>query len=229
MYEKLITYLSDFIKTTIKPEKLNKMQSALLQIDWYVKIEDLISMIIIMTIGIFFVTYIISLIFNITKFSLIFSLVPSIFIINYVIYKNEQRITKIEEELPDYLYQLSSLLKVGLGLETALNELSITNKGPLNNEIKRALVETKFGKPFNDALLSIGERNNIDNLKYTFQIIIKSKETGGNLANILESIAADLNDKIMLKKQRRASVMMSVMFLLISSIKATPFALGMIR
>lgn len=98
MYEKLITYLSDFIKTTIKPEKLNKMQSALLQIDWYVKIEDLISMIIIMTIGIFFVTYIISLIFNITKFSLIFSLVPSIFIINYVIYKNEQRITKIEEE-----------------------------------------------------------------------------------------------------------------------------------
>ncbi|MDD6286294.1 type II secretion system F family protein [Candidatus Methanosphaera massiliense] len=229
MYEKLITYLSDFIKTTIKPEKLNKMQSALLQIDWYVKIEDLISMIIIMTIGIFFVTYIISLIFNITKFSLIFSLVPSIFIINYVIYKNEQRITKIEEELPDYLYQLSSLLKVGLGLETALNELSITNKGPLNNEIKRALVETKFGKPFNDALLSIGERNNIDNLKYTFQIIIKSKETGGNLANILESIAADLNDKIMLKKQRRASVMMSVMFLLISSIIATPFALGMIR
>ena len=40
MYEKLITYLSDFIKTTIKPEKLNKMQSALLQIDWYVKIEE---------------------------------------------------------------------------------------------------------------------------------------------------------------------------------------------
>ena len=77
--------------------------------------------------------------------------------------------------------------------------------------------------------MDIAYRNNSENLKHTFQIIIYSKESGGNISDILDSISNDLNDIIMLRKERKASVMMSVMFLLISSIIATPFALGMIR
>jgi flagellar protein FlaJ len=146
----------------------------------------------------------------------------------YVYYKNQKRIDNMYLDLPDYLRQLSALIKVGYGLESALNELSKTMNNSLNDEIKRALLETSFGRPFDEALMDIAEKNDSESMKHTFQIMIYSKESGGNLVDVLEDIADDLDDSIILKKERKANVMMSVMFLLISSTIATPFALGMI-
>ena len=121
------------------------------------------------------------------------------------------------------------IIKEGLGLESAFKELSQTINNALNDEIKRALLETSFGRPFDESLMEIANKNNSDNLKHTFQLIIHSWNSGGNLSEILEAIADDLSDTIMLKKQRKAGVMMSVMFLIISSVIATPFAFGMIQ
>ena len=173
---------------------------------------------------------IISFIFNISPtIVVILTISIPMIMITYVYYKNEKRLDKIELELPDYLRQLSALIKVGYGIESAFNELSKTINNALNDEIKRALLETSFGRPFDESLMDIAKRNNSENLKHTFQIIIHSRESGGNLSDVLESISNDLTDSIMLKKERKAGVMMSVMFLLISSTIATPFALGMIR
>ena len=81
----------------------------------------------------------------------------------YISYNREHRKENIEEQLPDYLNQIASLLNVGLGFESALEELSKTSKGPLNNEIKQLLIETQFKKPFNESLMDIANRNDLDN------------------------------------------------------------------
>ncbi|WP_455645060.1 type II secretion system F family protein [Methanosphaera sp.] len=218
------------MKNVISDDKLNTMQNNLLTIGFHVKIEYLISWIIFISSIIFLLTFIFIILFDYSFLILSLSLLPSILIIIYFLYKIEQRNDKLDEDLPDFLRQLASLLKVGLGLESALNELSEHNTNtPLNNEIKRILLEIQLGKSFDDALFDCGDRNDSDNLKHVFQIIIYSKKSGGNLADILEDIAEDLSELILLKKERKANVMMSVMFLLISSVVATPFALGMIR
>jgi len=229
MFRKIIYLLSDFIKNNLDDNLLNQLQEKLIQVDFYVKIEDLISFLILVTLFVFIISFLIIQIFNLNSIIVMISFIPSIFFVNYIIYKTEQKKDKLEEDLPDYLRQISSLLKVGLGIETAFNELSRTTESVLNNEIKRVLIEIRLGKSFNQALIDLTKRNDSENLRYIVQIIIQGRESGGNLAEILELIADDLNDMITLKKNRKTNVMMSVMFLLISSIVATPFALSMIR
>ncbi len=230
MYEEIITKINDQVKLFISTENLNKLQRILLQIDIYIKAEELISLVLIVTIVLFTISLLITEIFNVSKFLiLILTIAPAIIVSNYIMYRHQSRCSLIEQELPDMLHQLSSLLKVGLGLETALREISTNNKSLLNTEIKRALMEVRFQKPLNQALVDLADRNDNDNLKHTFEIIIHTNESGGNMADILDVIANDLTDELMLKKERRAGVMMSVMFLIISSVIATPFAFGMVN
>ncbi|RAP51462.1 MAG: hypothetical protein BZ138_05165 [Methanosphaera sp. rholeuAM270] len=230
MFRKLINYLANHIRSSLSEDILYKIQRIIVDAGLFIKTEELIAVIIVLMIIVFITTLTFSLIFNTSLSLSVFTtiLVP-VLLIFYVYYKNEKRLEEIELELPDYLRQLSSLIKVGLGLESALNELTKTVNNSLNDEIKRALLETSFGRPFDEALMDIANRNTSDNLKHSFGLIIHSWYSGGNLSEVLESMANDLSDTIMLKKERKAGVMMSVMFLIISSVVATPFCLGMIR
>lgn len=230
MFNKIINQMNIYIKNTLDEDTLYKIQRKLIDAGLFIKTEELITVTLILMIIIFIITLIIVYLIKTTVFIPIISTVAiPLIILVYIYYKNEKRIEEMEQELPDYLRQLSSLIKVGLGLETAFDELSKTINNALSNEIKRAILETSFGRPFDEALMDIAYKNNSNNLKYTFQLIIHSWSTGGNISEVLDATANDLTDVIMLKKERRASVMMSVMFLIISSVIATPFALGMIK
>ncbi len=59
-------------------------------------------------------------------------------------------------------------------------------------------------------------------------MILEGRRVGGSLSDVIETVAEDLRAVLALKRERRANVMMSVMFLLISALIAAPFALGMI-
>ncbi len=230
MFKKILKIMSNYITILLSDKTITNFQRRLIDADLYIKTEEFISLTILIMILVLIILGIISFIFNISPtIVVILTISIPMIMITYVYYKNEKRLDKIELELPDYLRQLSALIKVGYGIESAFNELSKTINNALNDEIKRALLETSFGRPFDESLMDIAKRNNSENLKHTFQIIIHSRESGGNLSDVLESISNDLTDSIMLKKERKAGVMMSVMFLLISSTIATPFALGMIR
>ncbi len=229
MYRKLIKILSNYIKVTLSDNTITSLQRKLIDVNIFIKIEDLIAIISLTTIFIFIVTTVICILFNVNMLYSMLSFTIPVLVAFYLYYKNERRLESIEVDLPDYLRQLSALIKVGFGLESAFNELSTTINNSLNDEIKRALLETSFGRPFDEAFMDIAYKNNSDNLKHTFQIIVHNRESGGDLSEVLDAMADDLTDTLMLKKERKAGVMMSVMFLLISSIIATPFALGMIR
>ncbi|RAP44287.1 MAG: hypothetical protein BZ135_08560 [Methanosphaera sp. rholeuAM6] len=230
MFNKLLKIMGNYIKIVLSDKTITKIQQKVIGADLYIKTEDLISVTLIVTLIFFLIMTIISTILNLSFLVVLMSTLSIPVIVSaYIYYKNQKRLDNIELDLPDYLRQLSALIKVGYGLESAFNELSTTINNSLNDEIKRALLETSFGRPFEESLMDIAQRNNSNNLKHTFQIIIYSKESGGNLSDVLESIANDLTDSIMLKRERKAGVMMSVMFLIISSTIATPFALGMIR
>jgi flagellar protein FlaJ len=74
----------------------------------------------------------------------------------------------------------------------------------------------------------MGERLKSKNLDRTFRMILEGRRTGGSLADVIETVAEDLRAVLALKRERKANVMMSVMFLIIAAIIAAPFALGMI-
>ena len=140
----------------------------------------------------------------------------------------ERRVDAIEQTTPDFLRQIASLLRAGVGLETALEDVSKHGGGPLNDELKRAVIEIKIGRTFDDAILSMGERLQSKNLDRTFRMILEGRRAGGSLSDVIETVAEDLRAVLALQRERKANVMMSVMFLIIAAVIAAPFALGMI-
>jgi len=155
-------------------------------------------------------------------------LTPVGIVFGWLFFLMERRVDAIEQTTPDFLRQIASLLRAGIGIETALEDISKQGGGPLNDELKRAVIEIKIGSTFDDALLSMGDRLKSKTLDRTFRMILEGKRVGGSLSDVIETVAEDLRSVLALKRERRANVMMSVMFLIIAAIVAAPFALGMI-
>lgn len=219
------------IVDSIVPDKFQiRIQEILIRSGMYVKASDMITLAAMASIllgSIAFGSAILigvdPLIFGIAGF-----LVPPLLMGGYIFLMMERRVDAIEQTTPDFLRQIASLLRAGVGLETALEDVSKHGGGPLNSELKRAVIEIKIGRTFDDAILSMGERLKSKNLDRTFRMILEGRRAGGSLSDVIETVAEDLRAVLALKRERKANVMMSVMFLIIAAIIAAPFALGMI-
>ena len=85
-----------------------------------------------------------------------------------------------------------------------------------------------MGRGFDEAFENMAVRLNSQNLQRSFKIILNSYKSGGGLADVIEDVSEDLRAMLILKRERKSSVMMSVMFLVLASVVAAPFALGMV-
>lgn len=216
---------------SIVPEKYTvKIQEVLIRSGLYVKASDLITLGLLTGIGLATLAALVSSLIGVTPILgiLIGFIVPNAFIGVYIFFMMEKRVDAIEQNTPDFLRQIASLIRAGVGLETALEDVSKHGEGPLNDELKRAVIEIKIGSTFDDAIMAMTERLKSKNLDRTFRMILEGRRTGGSLSDVIETVAEDLRAVLALQRERRANVMMSVMFLIIAAIIAAPFALGMI-
>jgi archaeal flagellar protein FlaJ len=222
--------ISDTVDNIIPDRYLVSLQETLVRAGMYVKASELISMVIMVGIVLCIVIFLLFGLIGINPIigGIIGLILPGAAIFIWIFFMMERRVDKIEQGTPDFLRQISSLLRSGVGIETALEDISKHGKGPLTDELKRAVIEIKIGSTFEEALLSMGERLQSKNLDRTFRMILEGRRVGGSLSDVIETVAEDLRAVLALKRERRANVMMSVMFLLISAIIAAPFALGMI-
>jgi len=216
---------------SIVPEKYTvRIQETLIRSGMYVKASDLITLGLLTGIGLAMLAAFISILFGINPILgiLVGFIVPNGFIGVYIFFMMEKRVDAIEQNTPDFLRQIASLIRAGVGLETALEDVSKHGEGPLNDELKRAVIEIKIGSTFDDAIMAMTERLKSKNLDRTFRMILEGRRTGGSLSDVIETVAEDLRAVLALQRERRANVMMSVMFLIIAAVIAAPFALGMI-
>ncbi len=206
------------------------IQENLIRSGMYVKASDLMTLVLLGGLLFGFLGLISFLIIGINPLiGLVVGLVtPVAIVFGWLFFLMERRVDAIEQTTPDFLRQIASLLRAGVGIETALEDISKQGSGPLSDELKRAVIEMKIGSTFDDSLISMGERLKSKTLDRTFRMIIEGKRVGGSLSDVIETVAEDLRAVLALKRERRANVMMSVMFLIIAAIVAAPFALGMI-
>lgn len=225
-----ISPVSEIVDNLIPDRYLVLLQENLVRAGMYVKASELITLMLLGGIGLGLVVFLLFSVVGINPFigGLIGFFLPAAIIVIWVFFMMERRVDSIEQSTPDFLRQISSLLRSGIGIETALEDISKHGRGPLIDELKRAVIEIKIGSTFEDALLSMGERLKSKNLDRTFRMILEGRRVGGSLSDVIETVAEDLRAILALKRERRANVMMSVMFLLIAAIVAAPFALGMI-
>ncbi len=208
LFEDLINKISLKLEEKLSDRFLISIQESLLRAGLFALASHFIAEILMIIIVLLLLFVSVSLIFS---FSLLIAVMLAISIpiaisVAYVMIKTEQRAMQIENSIPDFLRQLASMLRVGLSLENALLDLSKHGNGPLYDELRRVVV----------------------NLQRSFKIILNSYKSGGGLADVIEDVSEDLRAMLILKRERKSSVMMSVMFLVLASVVAAPFALGMV-
>jgi archaeal flagellar protein FlaJ len=222
--------ISNSIDSIFPDKYLVRLQETLIRSGMYVRASDLLTLIVGTGIlmGIVILIAFIALGMEPILGFILGLIAPGAIIVIWLFFMMERRVDAIEQGTPDFLRQISSLLRSGIGVETAMEDISKHGEGPLTDELKRAVIEIKIGSTFEDALLGMGERLKSKTLDRTFRMIIEGRRVGGSLADVIETVAEDLRAVLALQRERKANVMMSVMFLLISAVVAAPFALGMI-
>ncbi|MBT0771034.1 type II secretion system F family protein [Kineosporia sp. J2-2] len=104
-------------------------------------------------------------------------------------------------QLPDTLQLLAGSLAVGHSLPQSLEAVVREARPPIRTEFTRALVETRLGRPAEDALEGIAARTGSQDFSWVVIAIRIQREVGGNLAELLTSVAGTLRERERLRRQ----------------------------
>ena len=225
---KIINDLAIFIDNIMPEKQLSKLQEFLLSGAIFTDASKVLAILIIFIsvseIALMLTVTMIS--FPISVFILPLFVIPGLF--TYVIVQQERRAQEIEKTAPDFLRQLSSMLQVGLSFENAMEDMSQYGEGPMYDEMRRTIIEIRMGRNFDEAWRAMSRRLKSRELERVFRIILDGRKSGSSISRVLSDVSDDLRDLMAIKRERKSAVMMSVMFLLISAVIATPFSIGMV-
>jgi tight adherence protein B len=107
----------------------------------------------------------------------------------------KKRLRKFEEQLPDGLAMLSGAMRAGASLNIALENLVKEQPAPLSQEFELFMREQRIGTDFDISLQHMEKRLPLQDFAMISSALRINREIGGNLAEILESLADTLRKK----------------------------------
>jgi tight adherence protein B len=115
--------------------------------------------------------------------------------------KESMRLKKFSDTLPETLQLMAGSLSAGYSLPQACDSVVREGQDPVATEFNRALVETRLGVPIEDALETIADRMRSKDWAWVVMAIRVQREVGGNLAELLITVASTLRDRARIRRQ----------------------------
>lgn len=119
----------------------------------------------------------------------------------YVLQMRSRRMSKFEEGLPEALDLIVSALRVGHSLNSALGLVTRECPDPVGPEFRVAFDEQNYGLELKTALENMVNRMPVQDLRIVVTAIMIQKESGGNLAEVLEKTSQVIRERFRLKRQ----------------------------
>ncbi|MEP6758545.1 MAG: type II secretion system F family protein [Actinomycetota bacterium] len=113
----------------------------------------------------------------------------------------KKRADKLREQLPDVLTIMASSLRAGHSFLQSLDTVAKEIAQPAAAEFQRVVAEVRLGRPVEDALESLAQRVGSPDFKWAVIAVNVQREVGGNLAEILDTVADTLRERAMLRRQ----------------------------
>jgi tight adherence protein B len=107
----------------------------------------------------------------------------------YLSKKKNRRMAKLLSQLPDTLELIARALRAGHSFSTGMKLAADEFDDPIGPEFSETLDEINYGISVADSLKNLASRLDCPDLKYFVVSVILQRETGGNLAEIMDSIA----------------------------------------
>ena len=121
----------------------------------------------------------------------------------FVSRKRKQRLIKFNSQLPDTLDLLSRSLQVGHAFSESLHQVASEMPEPISSEFRITFEEQKLGLSTKLALDRLTERVPLPDLHLCVTAIHIQRETGGNLAEILDNLAYVVRERFKIRRQVR--------------------------
>ncbi|MGY2874564.1 tight adherence protein B [Marmoricola sp. URHA0025 HA25] len=122
----------------------------------------------------------------------------------YLSLKRSRRLKAFDSGLADSLQLMSGSLSAGLSLAQSLDTIVREGQEPITSEFKRVIVESRLGVGLEDALEGVAERMQSLDFKWVVMAIRIQREVGGNLAELLNTVAATLREREFLRRHVKA-------------------------
>jgi tight adherence protein B len=119
----------------------------------------------------------------------------------WVMFKRSRRFAAFEKELPEALDLMVSGLRAGHSLLAAMALVSKECPEPIKGEFKICFEEQNYGLEMKSALDNLLVRIPLQDMKITATAIMIQKESGGNLAEVLDKTSHVIRERFRLKRQ----------------------------
>jgi len=133
--------------------------------------------------------------------SLLVGLVAFFFPILFVLFKRSRRFAAFEKDLPQACDLMVSALRAGQSLIAAMGMVSRECADPLGGEFRTTFEEQNFGLELKTAIDNLLHRVPLQDLRIVCTAILIQKESGGNLAEVLDKTAHVIRERFRLRRE----------------------------
>jgi tight adherence protein B len=119
----------------------------------------------------------------------------------FLVVKESRRKAAFLGQLPETLQLMAGSLSAGYSMPQAIDTVVRDGSPPISSEFNRALVESRLGVPVEDALEGVADRMKSRDFAWVIMAIRIQRQVGGNLAELLTTVAATLRERERLRRQ----------------------------
>ena len=121
----------------------------------------------------------------------------------YVRRRQGKRLNQFNKQLPDTITLIANALRAGSSFLQAIELVVREARPPISTEFQRVIREVNLGLPFEQALENLVRRVKSEDLELMVTAISIQYQVGGNLAEILDSIAYTIRERVRIKGEIR--------------------------
>jgi tight adherence protein B len=122
---------------------------------------------------------------------------------SFISYRRGRRFQDFEESFPEAIDTLTRAVRAGHAFTTALELIADELHDPIASEFRKLFEEQKFGLPVRDALINLTQRVPLVDVKFFVTAVMLQRETGGNLAEILDNLSYVIRERFKIQRQVR--------------------------
>lgn len=112
-----------------------------------------------------------------------------------------QRRQRFNEQLGDTLQLLAGSLRAGHGLAQSVDTVARESESPTAEEFRRLTIETRLGRDFVESMAALADRMGSEDFEWVVQAVQIQREVGGDLAEILDTVASTVRDRTRIRRQ----------------------------
>lgn len=114
----------------------------------------------------------------------------------YLLRRRKKRMRKLVEQLPDSFELIGQALRAGHSLASGIHLVCEQMPDPIGTEFARVFHEQNLGIKIEDALVAMADRCNQLDVRFFVTAVLIQRQTGGDLAEVLDKMGSVVRDRI---------------------------------